>query len=191
MIFSVTRNQVDYDPEDEREPKIWPRAEFPLPWLIEGIRSLSLEEERDESNTLIRKLYHIVKESDLATVLDFADVEDDIRLSNIHAALGGIEVEAYPVPTAQEILDATRLIKINEIQIRRNSHIASIMGIDVGNMGMLKVVYLNTDPTFHTQDMIDSYEVWQYAAGKITLAKTATQVQLDAYDVNNDSNWPV
>ena len=80
--------------------------------------------------------------------------------------------------------------KIEQIKTRRDTDIATLMGIDVGEMDMLKIVYQNTDPAFHTAAMTSAYNIWTYAAGKITSAKTATLAQLDAYDVATDPNWP-
>lgn len=88
------------------------------------------------------------------------------------------------------ILADVRKEKIEQIKTRRDADIATLMGIDVGEMDMLKIVYQNTDPAFHTKAMTSAYNIWTYAAGKIKQVKNATLTQLNAYDVATDPNWP-
>jgi len=88
-------------------------------------------------------------------------------------------------------LSEVRRLKIGEIEARRDADISAKLGIDAEDMGMLKVIYQNTDPAFHTTAMTGAYDIWAYAEGKITQAKTATLKQLNGYDVAMDTSWPV
>ncbi len=92
-------------------------------------------------------------------------------------------------PYTQDIQDL-RQEKIQAIKregVKRIS--AKVDALD--NIGMILLVYKHMWPvTNASQDLLDGKAIADHAISRISMARSATREQLEAYDAATDNGWP-
>ena len=97
-----------------------------------------------------------------------------------------------PEFSVAEILETTRSQKIQDIKAEGLSRItAAVPALNTFDMvSFMYELWPSLDTAALGANMILAKDTYVYAKGRITLADTATQTQLDDYDPSTDVSWP-